>query len=142
VTETPPARPPGLAQGSRRVLVSEAAANAAQAMPAEQRRAVAAALRKISDGPVKGRPTKIPVPGGEGTVWALRAGDRKDAPMLLYRSLSEAEDPADGILVLAAIGPREWNGYLRAERSGELDTAEGRDILLAQVFDSSPSGWM
>jgi hypothetical protein len=62
--------------------------------------------------------------------------------MLLYRSLSEAENPGGGILVLAVIGPREWNGYLRAERSGELDTEEGRDILLAQVFDSSPSGWM
>ena len=141
MTETPPPRPPGLPQDPRRVLVSKAAADTAQALPAEQQRAVATTLREISGGPVKGRPTKLPVPGGEGTVWALPAGDRKDAPMLLYRSLSEAENPGGGILVLAVIGPREWNGYLRAERTGQLDTEEGRDLLLAQVLDSSRSSW-
>jgi hypothetical protein len=54
--------------------------------------------------------------------------------MLLYRPL-DSEEGSSGVLVMAIVDSKEWAGYLKAERSGELDTPEGRDLLLTQALD-------
>lgn len=117
------------------VLVSNAAAEKARSLPEPQKKAVAVALHDLEAGTPRGRPTHLPVPGRQGTAWALRAGDPKTGPMLLYRPLDQ-EEGNGGVLVMAIVGSKEWDGYLKAERSGELDTPEGRDILLTQALDA------
>jgi hypothetical protein len=118
-----------------RVLVSNAAAEKARALPESQRKAIAAALHDLEAGAPNGRPTQLPVPGRQGTALALRAGDPKTGPTLLYRTLDQDEGNS-GVLVMAIVESKEWNGYLKAERSGELDTPEGRDLLLTQALDA------
>jgi hypothetical protein len=118
-----------------RVLVSDAAAAKAMELPDHERKMVASTLRHLGDLTRKSRPTRIPVPGArrDETVWALDTSDDKGSPVILWRRLGE--DEGGGILGMAIVSRREWLGYLRAERSGELDTDEGRDLLLTQAFD-------
>lgn len=126
---------PGRQDATAHVLVSNAAAAKARALPEPQRKAVAAALHDLEAGTPNGRPTHLPVPGRQGTAWALRAGDPKTGPMLLYRTLDQ-EEGNSGVLVMAIVDSKEWAGYLKAERSGELDTPESRDLLLTQALDA------
>ncbi len=111
-------------EGDDNVLLSRSAADTLRALPEDELAAVAETLRRI--GAARGRALKIPPSKSGGTFYALVPSDEK-APVVIYRALTP--DEGEGVLVAAIIDRREYAGYLRAERSGALDTPLARWVL-------------
>ena len=108
------------------VRVSRAAIDALEDLPKRHTRAVAAAIDNLRSGKT-GQRLKFSLPGAYSeNYYAMRTGDG-DAPVVIYRPLTEAE--GGGYLVTAIVGHGDFGAYERADEKGILDTAIGRFVL-------------
>jgi len=106
------------------VLLSPTAADTLRKLPEDKVQAVARAIDRIDVD--QGRRLKIP-PSRSGNPFYAVVAPGKDAPIVIYRPLNANE--GKGFLVAAIINRDEYEGYIRADRKGVLDTALAQYIL-------------
>jgi hypothetical protein len=96
----------------------------------EQATAVAAAIQNV--GRAKASSIKIHVSNGPpGAKYMALAPSDPDAPVIIYRALTQGEDHAPGWLVTTLLSPDEYRRYREAESTGLLDDPMVQGLLLA-----------
>jgi hypothetical protein len=107
------------------VLLSKAAIADLDELPRSQARDVAEAIDRIRAGE-PGLRLKFSPGINEASYYAMRTPN-SDAPVVIYRALSETE--GGGFLVTALVSDSDFKGYERADQKGILDKPMGRAVL-------------
>jgi hypothetical protein len=118
------------AQGAQpEVRVAEPVITEMRAMPREQAAAAARAIQRI--GSDAGVALRIPPPGIPDGHYLAIVPDDPEAPVVIYRELTQAE--GGGYLVTALADRDTYDAYEHAEQNGHLDSPLWKTLAAVAV---------